>query len=153
MLAVEPVEQCRILLPMITDVVELRTVRAHTVEASRQVGRTAPIELGVMIETPASALIADVLAREADFFSIGTNDLTQYTLAMDRGHPQLAARLDGLHPAVLTLIARTAEAAHAHGRGVAVCGGLAADPAAAPILIGLSVRELSCAPAAIPGVK
>ena len=152
-LAVEPVEQCRILLPMITDVVELRTVRAHTVEASRQVGRTAPIELGVMIETPASALIADVLAREADFFSIGTNDLTQYTLAMDRGHPQLAARLDALHPAVLSLIARTAEAAHRRGRRVAVCGGLASDPAAAPILIGLGVHELSCVPAAIPGVK
>ncbi len=152
-LAVEPAGQCRILLPMITDVMELRAVRARLLEASRQVGRTAPIELGVMIETPASALIAAVLAREAEFFSIGTNDLTQYTLAMDRGHPQLAARLDGLHPAVLTLIARTAEAAHAHGRGVAVCGGLAADPAAAPILIGLGVRELSCAPAAIPGVK
>jgi phosphocarrier protein FPr/phosphocarrier protein len=152
-LAVEPAGQCRILLPMITDVAELRAVRARLLEASRQVGRTAPIELGVMIETPASALIAAVLAREAEFFSIGTNDLTQYTLAMDRGHPQLAARLDGLHPAVLTLIARTAEAAHAQGRGVAVCGGLAADPAAAPILIGLGVRELSCAPAAIPGVK
>ncbi len=152
-LAVEPVEQCRILLPMITDVVELRAVRARIVEASRQVGRAAPIELGVMIETPASALIADVLAREADFFSIGTNDLTQYTLAMDRGHPQLAARLDALHPAVLRLIARTAEAAHGRGRRVAVCGGLASDPAAAPILIGLGVRELSCVPAAIPGVK
>ena len=152
-LAVEPAGQCRILLPMITDVVELRAVRARIVAASRLVGRTAPIELGVMIETPASALIAEVLAREAEFFSIGTNDLAQYTLAMDRGHPQLAARLDGLHPAVLSLIARTAEAAHGHGRGVAVCGGLAADPAAAPILIGLGVRELSCVPAAIPGVK
>ena len=152
-LAVEPAGQCRILLPMITDVVELRAVRARIVAASRLVGRTAPIELGVMIETPASALIAEVLAREAEFFSIGTNDLAQYTLAMDRGHPQLAARLDGLHPAVLTLIARTAEAARAQGRGVAVCGGLAADPVAAPILIGLGVRELSCAPAAIPGVK
>ncbi|MHB1829205.1 MAG: phosphoenolpyruvate--protein phosphotransferase [Steroidobacteraceae bacterium] len=152
-LAVEPAGQCRILLPMITDVAELRAVRARLLEASRRVGRTAPIELGVMIETPASALIAAVLAREAEFFSIGTNDLTQYTLAMDRGHPQLAARLDGLHPAVLTLIARTAEAARAQGRGVAVCGGLAADPAAVPILIGLGVRELSCAPAAIPGVK
>jgi phosphocarrier protein FPr/phosphocarrier protein len=152
-LAVQPADQCRILLPMITDVVELRTVRAHVLEASRQVGRTAPIELGVMIETPASALIADVLAREADFFSIGTNDLTQYTLAMDRGHPQLAARLDALHPAVLSLIARTSEAAHRRGRRVAVCGGLASDPAAAPILIGLGVHELSCVPAAIPGIK
>ncbi len=152
-LAVEPLGQCRILLPMITDIAELRTVRSHIEAANRRLGRSAPIELGVMIETPASALIAEVLAREADFFSIGTNDLTQYTLAMDRGHPQLAARLDALHPAVLDLIARTAAAAHKHGRRVAVCGGLASDPAAAPILIGLGVHELSCVPAAIPGLK
>ena len=97
--------------------------------------------------------MADALAREVDFFSIGTNDLTQYTLAMDRGHPQLAARLDGLHPAVLRLIGRTAQAASAAGRRTAVCGGLASDPLAAPLLIGLGVHELSCAPAAIPRVK
>ena len=87
-----------------------------------------------MIETPAAALLADRLAAVADFLSIGTNDLTQYTLAMDRGHPQLAARLDALHPAVLRLIAARAQAAHAHGRPVAVCGGLASEPLAAPLL-------------------
>src|SRR6185437_842373 len=88
-----------------------------------------------------------------DFLSIGTNDLTQYTLAMDRGHPELAARLDALHPAVLRLVARTAGAALSHGRRVAVCGGLASDPVAAPILIGLGVHELSVVPSVIPQLK
>jgi phosphoenolpyruvate-protein kinase (PTS system EI component) len=107
----------------------------------------------VMIETPASALLAESLARVADFLSIGTNDLTQYTLAMDRGHPLLAARLDAVHPAVLRLIAHTAQAARAHGRHVAVCGGLASEPLAAPLLIGLGVQELSAVPAVIPQLK
>ena len=98
-------------------------------------------------------MLAESLAREADFLSIGTNDLTQYTLAMDRGHPQLAARLDALHPAVLRLIARTAQAAHAQGRHTAVCGGLASEPLAAPLLIGLGVNELSAVPAVIPQLK
>ena len=106
-----------------------------------------------MIETPASAILAERIAAAADFLSIGTNDLTQYTLAMDRGHPQLAARLDALHPAVLRLIARTAEGAAAHGRQVAVCGGLASEPLAAPLLVGLGVHELSAVPAVIPQLK
>ncbi|MBV9317124.1 MAG: phosphoenolpyruvate--protein phosphotransferase, partial [Gammaproteobacteria bacterium] len=83
----------------------------------------------------------------------GTNDLTQYTLAMDRGHPQLAARVDALHPAVLQLIARTAEGARVHGRHAAVCGGLASEPLAAPLLVGLGVTELSAVPAVIPELK
>ena len=152
-LAVEPVGQCRLLLPMITDLAEVRAVRARVEEACRSIGRCVPIELGVMVETPASALLADALAGEVDFFSIGTNDLTQYTLAIDRGHPQLAARLDALHPAVLRLIGRTTEAARAAGRRTAVCGGLASDPAAAPVLIGLGVHELSCVPSLIPSLK
>ena len=152
-LAVRPYGQCRILLPMITDVAEIRSVRAMIEEARAQIGRAEAIELGVMIETPASALMADAFAAEADFFSIGTNDLTQYTLAMDRGHAELAARLDALHPAVLRLIARTAEAAQARKRTVAVCGGLASDPVAAPILIGLGVHELSAVPSVIPRLK
>jgi phosphoenolpyruvate-protein kinase (PTS system EI component) len=138
---------------MITDVAEIRSVRAMVEEARAQIGRTEPIEIGVMIETPASALMADVIAVEADFFSIGTNDLTQYALAMDRGHAELAARLDALHPAVLRLIARTVEAAQARRRTVAVCGGLASDPAAAGILIGLGVHELSAVPSVIPRLK
>jgi len=97
--------------------------------------------------------MADRIAREADFLSVGTNDLTQYTLAMDRGHPELAARLDALHPAVLRLIAKTVEAAKVHGRTVAVCGGLASDPVAVPVLIGLGVHELSTVTAVIPQLK
>jgi multiphosphoryl transfer protein len=152
-LAIRPETQARVLLPMITDPAEIRTVRGILDEERRGMGRTTPIELGVMIETPAAALMADRIAADADFLSIGTNDLTQYTLAMDRGHPELAARLDALHPAVLRLIARTAGAAISHGRRVAVCGGLASDPTAAPILIGLGVHELSVVPSFIPQLK
>jgi phosphoenolpyruvate-protein phosphotransferase len=152
-LGVRPYGQCRILLPMITDVAEIRSVRVMVEESRAQIGRAEAIELGVMIETPASALMADALAAEVDFFSIGTNDLTQYTLAMDRGHAELAARLDALHPAVLRLIARTVEAAQARKRTVAVCGGLASDPVAAPVLIGLGVHELSAVPSVIPRLK
>jgi phosphoenolpyruvate-protein phosphotransferase len=152
-LGVRPYGQCRILLPMITDVAEIRSVRAMIEETRREIGRREPVEVGVMIETPASALMAEAIAAEADFFSIGTNDLTQYTLAMDRGHPELAARLDALHPAVLRLIAHTAQAAEGCKRMVAVCGGLASDPVAAPILIGLGVHELSAVPSVIPRLK
>jgi len=152
-LGVRPYGQCRILLPMITDVAEIRSVRAMIEEARSEIGRQEPIEVGVMIETPASALMADSIAAEADFFSVGTNDLTQYTLAMDRGHSELAARLDALHPAVLRLIARATDAARARKRRVAVCGGLASDLTAAPILIGLGVHELSAVPSVIPQLK
>src|SRR5579863_242271 len=145
--------RCRLLLPMITDVEDLHAVRAILDDLQRELAFPTGIEVGVMIETPASALLAESLAREADFLSIGTNDLTQYTLAMDRGHPQLAARLDALHPAVLRLIARTAQAAHAQGRHTAVCGGLASEALAAPLLIGLGVNELSAVPAVIPQLK
>jgi phosphocarrier protein FPr/phosphocarrier protein len=106
-----------------------------------------------MIETPSSSVLADQIAREVDFLSIGTNDLTQYTLAMDRGHADLAARIDGLHPAVLRLIAMTCEAASKHQRLVAVCGGLASDPVAVPVLLGLGVGELSVVPSMIPQLK
>jgi phosphocarrier protein FPr/phosphocarrier protein len=152
-LSIRPQEQARILLPMITDPAEIRTVRNLLDEERRALGLSTPIELGVMIETPAAAVMSDRIAAEADFLSIGTNDLTQYTLAMDRGHPELAARLDALHPAVLRLIARTADAATSHGRRIAVCGGLASDPAAAAILIGLGVHELSMVPSVIPQLK
>jgi len=152
-LAIRPESQARVLLPMITDPAEIRTVRGMLDEERRGIGRIAPIEVGVMIETPAAALMADRIAAEADFLSIGTNDLTQYTLAMDRGHPELASRLDALHPAVLRLIARTAGAAISLGRRVAVCGGLASDPTAAPILIGLGIHELSVVPSVVPQLK
>jgi multiphosphoryl transfer protein len=153
-LAVRPRACCRILLPMVTDPDEVTAVRALLLDAAR--AASAPelsIALGVMIETPASALLADRLLAVADFVSIGTNDLTQYTLAMDRGHPQLASRLDALHPAVLRLIERTAAAARAAGRLSAVCGGLASEPLAAPLLVGLGIEELSAVSAVIPQLK
>jgi phosphoenolpyruvate-protein phosphotransferase len=152
-LGVRPHEQCRILLPMITEVEEVRAVRALVEEERQALGREHRLEIGVMIETPASAVLARELAEVADFLSIGTNDLTQYTLAMDRTHPQLAARLDALHPAVLRLIGAAAAAAAARGRRVAVCGGLGSEPLAAPLLLGLGVHELSAVGSVIPALK
>jgi phosphocarrier protein FPr/phosphocarrier protein len=151
-LRVQPTDQCRVLLPMITDPAEIMAVRRVLDEVRRELG-AGPVPVGAMIETPASAVIADRIAREVDFLSIGTNDLTQYTLAMDRGHPELAHRIDGLHPAVLRLIAMTVTAAEKHSRLVAVCGGLASEPAAVPVLIGLGVRELSVVPTLVPQLK
>lgn len=152
-LGVRPLEQCRILLPMITEVAEVEAVRAVLDALRAELGLTKAIDLGVMIETPASAVLADRLLAVADFLSIGTNDLTQYTLAMDRGHAQLAARLDALHPAVLRLIEAAAQAGARQGRMVAVCGGLASEPLAAPVLVGLGVHELSAVGAVIPQLK
>jgi phosphocarrier protein FPr/phosphocarrier protein len=106
-----------------------------------------------MVETPAAAATADLLAAEADFLSIGTNDLTQYVLAVDRGNADLAGRVDPLDPAVLRLIQTTCDGAARHQRPVGVCGGAAGDPEAVPILIGLGVSELSMVPAAIPEMK
>jgi phosphocarrier protein FPr/phosphocarrier protein len=122
-------------------------------EVRRELAIAIPVQLGAMIETPSSAVLATRIVREVDFLSIGTNDLTQYTLAMDRGHAELAHRIDGLHPAVLKLIAMTVDAADEHGKLVAVCGGLASEPAAVPILIGLGVRELSVVPTLAPQLK
>ena len=146
-LAVKPTGRCRIMAPMVASLAELETVAAMI----ERLGGNA--ELGVMVETPAAAMTADLLARRASFLSIGSNDLTQYALAMDRGNAAVAAGVDGLHPAVLRLIARTCDDARKHGTLVAVCGGLAADPLAVPILIGLGVRELSVPPARIAATK
>ncbi|MEI8298501.1 MAG: phosphoenolpyruvate--protein phosphotransferase [Pseudomonadota bacterium] len=146
-----PLTQLCVMFPMIATLEELRAARALLEPISRASGQR--IEIGVMIEVPSAALIAEQLAAEVDFFSIGTNDLTQYTLAMDRGHPQLAAQADGLHPAVLKLIAMTVAAAHRHGRWVGVCGGLAGDAIAVPALLGLGVDELSVSAVAVPTIK
>lgn len=151
-LKVQPAGRVRLLIPMVTDVAEIIAVRAVIEELLAELG-PSPIELGAMVETPAAALMASALLREVDFLSIGSNDLTQYTLAMDRGHPALAGRTDALHPAVLKLVASTASAGVAAGKLVAVCGGVAADRLAVPILLGLGVRELSVVPAAIPAIK
>ncbi|MEA3172754.1 MAG: multiphosphoryl transfer protein [Gammaproteobacteria bacterium] len=152
-LRVKPVGVVRLLIPMVTDVSEILAVRSLVDELAAELELEGRISLGVMIETPAAALTAAALIPEADFLSIGSNDLTQYTLAMDRGHSQLARRTDALHPAVLQLIAAAAGAAEAAGKLVAVCGGVAADSTAVPILLGLGIRELSVVPAAIPALK
>ena len=142
----------RIMFPMVGSVAEWRAAREMT-ERLRLEIPVADLQLGIMIEVPSAALLAPVLAKEVDFFSIGTNDLTQYTLAIDRGHPTLSAQADGLHPAVLQLIDITVRAAHANGKWVGVCGELAADPLAVPILVGLGVDELSVSARSIPEVK
>jgi phosphocarrier protein FPr len=153
LLAVQPLGAVRILLPMVTDVGELIRIRKRIDELAREAGRTEPIEVGVMIEVPSAALLADQLAQHADFLSIGTNDLTQYTLAMDRCQADLAAQADGLHPAVLRLIAAAVQGADRYGKWVGVCGALAGDPLAMPLLIGLGVTELSVDPVSVPGIK
>jgi phosphocarrier protein FPr len=142
----------RIMFPMVGSVEEWRAARDMT-ERLRAEIPVADLQLGIMIEVPSAALLAPVLAREVDFFSVGTNDLTQYTLAIDRGHPTLSAQADGLHPAVLQLIDITVRAAHAHGKWVGICGELAADPAAVPLLVGLGVDELSVSARSIAEVK
>ncbi|MBV9692943.1 MAG: phosphoenolpyruvate--protein phosphotransferase, partial [Alphaproteobacteria bacterium] len=116
----------RVMLPMVVSLSELRSVRAMIEDLQRERGIEGSIALGVMVETPASAVLADQLASEADFLSIGTNDLTQYTLAMDRGHPQLASQIDALHPAVLRMIAQAAKGARLRAKNICLCGGLAA---------------------------
>jgi phosphocarrier protein FPr len=153
LLAVQPLGAVRILLPMVTDVGELISLRKRIDQFARELGRTEPIEVGVMIEVPSAALLADQLSQHADFLSIGTNDLTQYTLAMDRCQADLAAQSDGLHPAVLRLIAATVQGADKHGKWVGVCGALAGDPLAVPLLVGLGVTELSVDPVSVPGIK
>ena len=152
-LRVQPFGVARLLIPMITDLAEILAVRRVIDELAAELKLEGRVALGAMIETPGAALTAAVLIRAVDFLSIGSNDLTQYTLAMDRGHAELARRTDALHPAVLQLIAAAADAGNAAGKLVAVCGGVAADRTAVPILLGLGVRELSVVPAAIPALK
>ena len=152
-LAVRPQGQCRIMAPMVSGLAEITAVRNLLDVVVADLGHTAPVQLGIMVETPAAAATADLLAAEVDFISIGTNDLAQYALAMDRGNPDLAAEVDGLHPAVLRLIRLAAQGAARHGRPVGVCGGLASDAAAAPILIGLGVGELSVTPSRVAATK
>lgn len=146
----------RIMLPMVKDIAEFRTAKAIYDRLLSEISpsqRATDLQLGVMIEVPSSALLAPSLAAEVDFFSVGTNDLTQYTLAIDRGHPELSAQADGLHPAVLRLIQMTVDAAHAQGKWVGVCGELASDAMAVPVLVGLGVDELSISARQIPLVK
>jgi multiphosphoryl transfer protein len=141
------------MLPMVATLSEVLAARELLERARRDTGVTAPLELGIMVEVPAAALTAARLAEHVDFFSLGTNDLTQYTMAAERGDARLAGLLAGPQPAVLKLVQATVTAAAEHGRWVGVCGELAGDPAAAVLLAGLGVTELSMAPGLIPEVK
>ncbi len=142
----------KIMFPMVATVEDLTAAQDFAEQARQEVGGE-PLETGMMIEVPAAVVMAEELAKEADFFSVGTNDLTQYVLAMDRVHPMLARRADGLHPAVLRMIHQTVKAATAAGKWVGVCGGVAGDPKGAVLLVGLGVAELSVSIPSIAAVK
>ena len=142
----------RIMFPMISTIDEIREVKTMLEQEREKLGAD-PIETGIMVEVPSTAILADQFAKEVDFFSIGTNDLTQYALAMDRGHPKLATKIDALNPAILRLIKLTADGAHQEGKWVGVCGGIASDPQAVPVLLGLGIDELSVSVPAIPAIK
>lgn len=142
----------KMMFPMVATLEEVQQAKAIA-ERIRAELNAPPVEIGIMVEVPSAALLADVLAAEVDFFSIGTNDLTQYVLAMDRLHPELARQADSLHPAVLRAIARTVEGAASAGRWVGVCGGIASDPLGAAILVGLGVHELSVSIPSVATIK
>jgi phosphoenolpyruvate-protein phosphotransferase (PTS system enzyme I) len=148
----------RIMFPMVSSLDELRgakqvieTVKAELDNEGNQYANDVPI--GIMVETPAAAMIVDILAEEADFFSLGTNDLTQYTLAVDRGNAKVASLYQPLHPAVLRLIKQTIYLAHDKGKWVGMCGELAGMLKAIPILLGLGLDEFSMNPRSIPEAK
>lgn len=142
-----PYGTAALMFPLVSSAEEVRSARTLLEQCRRELEAeghpNGKVEVGVMIETPAAALIADELAREADFFSLGTNDLTQYTLAMDRQDPDLERLYDPYHPAVLELIRRAVEGGHRHGRRVALCGQLGADRSMTETLLRMGVDELS----------
>jgi len=148
----------QIMVPMIADIGEWRRARSildETIAELRNRGVPIPdhVDVGMMVEVPSAALLAHIFAPEVDFFSIGSNDLTQYTLAAERGNASVAYLQDGLHPAVLIQIRQVVQSAEAAGKWVSVCGELAADRQALPILVGLGVKKLSMSPGSIPQAK
>ncbi|MEL6855457.1 MAG: phosphoenolpyruvate--protein phosphotransferase, partial [Cyanobacteria bacterium J06607_13] len=142
----------RVMFPMIATLEDIREAKMR-LEAVRSQLNAPPVEIGMMIEVPSAVFLAAEFAQEVDFFSVGTNDLTQYLLAMDRGHPTLAKQADALHPAVLRAIHQTVQAADEAEKWVGVCGGLAGEPLGAKILVGLGVQELSMSIPSIPAIK
>ena len=148
----------RIMFPMIAQLSDLDRAtevleKVHADLEREKIPHLWPVKTGIMIEIPSAALLAESMARQADFFSIGTNDLTQYTLAADRGNPELSAYQDALHPSVLRLIEMVVRGARKHDRLVAVCGEAASDDRAAAVFVGLGVDELSLTSAKIPHIK
>ncbi|MDO3679688.1 phosphoenolpyruvate--protein phosphotransferase [Paenibacillus ehimensis] len=148
----------KIMFPMISSMDEWRKAKGAAHEAMEELRREGVdfdrnVELGIMVEVPSTAVMADSFAREVDFFSIGTNDLVQYTLAVDRMNEKVAELYDYFHPAVLELIRRVIEAARRHGKWAGMCGGMAGDPLAAPLLLGLGLDEWSMETGALPKVK
>lgn len=144
--------EIHVMFPMVATLEEFLEAK-EILEDERRKLKAPAVQVGIMVEVPSAALCAEVFAPVVDFFSIGTNDLTQYTLAMDRGHRELAKAADGLHPSVLKLIEMTARAAKAERKWTGVCGGLAGDPLAVPLLLGLGIDELSVSPPTIPLIK
>lgn len=147
-----------VMFPMISGYDELLQAKAVLREAMAQLSAEGAafdtqIRTGIMVEVPSAAIQADILAKEVDFFSIGTNDLTQYCLAADRGNEKVAYLYDSFHPAVLRLIASVSTAAHEHGITVGMCGGMAGEPMAVPLLVGLKLDELSVSAGGIPRIK
>jgi phosphotransferase system enzyme I (PtsI) len=148
----------KLMYPMISGLNELLQANALVEEYKAELRRDGTpfdesLEVGAMIEIPSAALTADVLAKQVKFFSLGTNDLIQYSLGVDRMNPKIAHLYEPTHPAIVRLIKTTVDAAHAHGIWVGVCGEMAGDPVLAPLLLGLGVDELSAAPCLVPAVK